>query len=346
MKPQSAARRFARNEYTWVGIVFVVAIAIAYLILRSTTTGTFDKLEQQNIADQANRISTSLNYERSGMSNFVITNSEWDSAFDAIAQGQKSAMSSLFTASQLRDSFHLGAAMLLNSHGQVVTGGTIPSTGSRFVAPDAQLARALANPAVAPSNAKPSNTTCGVLDAGVYYLYCSSPVVHDNGSGPVRWIVRGDAGVRCCRHRGASASVPASTPSSRATRLTGVTSHLASSLGSLAVQTVNVSGSRTDLLVAIPAVEGAAPLVLRATFPRPIHAAAMNSASGSAVIIGVLGIALLLISIIAQRAGVVRRNRRFQVAVRTAAADGGHVAPPSRGSGRAGQAASTPCSTR
>jgi methyl-accepting chemotaxis protein len=327
VKSESAARRIARNEYTWVGVVFVVAIAIAYLILRSTTTGTFDKLEQQNIADQANRISTSLNYERSGMSNYVITNSEWDSAYDAISQDQRSAMSSLFTASQLRDSFHLGAVMLLNSHGQVVTGGTIPATGSRFVAPDAQLARAIANPAVA--HAKLGETNCGVLDAGTYYLYCTAPVVHNDGSGPSDgWFVAlqafdaaGTVGF------GQRAGIDAKLAGAR---LTGLTSRLNSSLGSLRVQTVNASGSRTDLLVQVPAVEGAPPLVLRATFPRPIHAAAMNSATNSALIIGVLGIALLLISIFAQRSGVVRRNRSFQIAVRTAAADGGHVAPPSK----------------
>ncbi len=78
MQTTSPLRRLARNEYTWVGIAFVIAIVVAYLILRSTTTGTFDNLEQQNIQSQANRISTSLNYERSAMSNFVLTNAAWD----------------------------------------------------------------------------------------------------------------------------------------------------------------------------------------------------------------------------------------------------------------------------
>jgi len=329
VKPQSAARRIARNEYTWVGVVFVAAIAIAYLILRSTTTGTFDKLEQQNIADQGNRISKSLNYERTSISNYVITNSQWDSAYDAIAQNQSNAMASLFTASQLRDSFHLRAVVLMNNSRQVITGGTIPATGSRFVTPDAQLAKALANPAVAPSNAKFGDTACGVLYAGIYYLYCSSPVVHTDGSGPTdgSFVALQAFDPAGARGFGERAGINAQLAH---TRLTGSASKLVSSLGSLAVQTVNVSGSRTDLLVQVPAVEGAPPLVLRATFPRPIHAAAMNSATNSALIIGVLGIALLLISIFAQRSGVVRRNRRFQIAVGTAAADGGHVAPPSK----------------
>jgi sensor domain CHASE-containing protein len=322
-------RRLARNEYTWVGLVFIAAIAIAYLILRSTTTGTFDKLEQQDIAGQANRISTSLNYERSSMGNYVITNSEWNAAYGAIASGQKNSMSSLFTASQLRDSFHLRAVVLMNTHGKVVTGGTIPATGSRFVTPTPRLAHALANAAVAPADAKPGSTTCGVLDAGIYYLYCSAPVVHNDGSGPsdgafVAMQAFDPAGaVAFGRRAGINAELAGS-------RLTGASKKLPSGLGSLSVQTLSVSGSRTDLLVAVPAVEGAAPLVLRATFPRPIHAAAMNSATTSAIVIGVLGIVLLLISILAQRSGVVRRNRLFQLAVRRAAASGEHVTAPSK----------------
>ncbi len=329
MSSQPTFRRLARNEYSWVGVAFVAAIAIAYLILRSTTTGTFDRLEQQNISGQANRISTSLNYERSAISNFVITNSEWNAAYNAIAQDQRGVMPSLFTASQMRGSFHLGALVLLNNHGRVVTGGTIPSTGSRYVAPGAALAQALAAPAVAPAGARPGDTTCGVLDAGVYYLFCSAPVVHTDGSGPadgtfVAMEAFSPAGIVGFGHRAGIDAQLARTP------ITGSSSKLASALGALAVQTSNLSSSRTELLVSIPAVEGAAPLVLRASFPRPIHAAAASTATDSALIIGVLGIALLVISIVAQRAAVTRRNHLFQEAVRTAAQEGGQVTAPDR----------------
>jgi methyl-accepting chemotaxis protein/sensor domain CHASE-containing protein len=329
MESASRMRRFARNEYTWVGIAFIAAIAIAYLILRSTTTGTFDKLEQQDISGQANRISTSLDYERSSMSNFVITNSEWDDPYNAIAHDERGAMPNLFDASQMRDSFHLGALVLLDKSGQIVTGGTIPAKGSTYVTPDAQLASALRKPVVSPASPKPGVTTCGVLFAGVYYLYCSSPVVHTNGSGP------SDGTLVALQSFDAAGAIAFGERAGIDARLahvhvSGGTTELSSQLGALSAQTVNVSGSRTDLLVSIPAVEGAAPLVLRATFARPIHAAAMNSATTSAIVIGVLGIALLLISIVAQRTGVARRNRLFQFAVRDAAASGGHVAAPSQ----------------
>jgi methyl-accepting chemotaxis protein len=332
VKSQSGARRFARNEYTWVGIVFIAAIAIAYLILRSMTTGTFDKLEQQNIAGQANRISTSLNYERSSMSNFVVDNAEWDPPYETIARhepGSRSdpdSMSSMFTASQLRHSFNIAGIVLVNKQGQVVTGGTIPAKGSSFVAPSAALAAALAKPAVDPASMR---ATCGVLYAGTYYMYCSAPVIHTSGAGPADGMLIAlqsfdPAGTVAFGRRAGI-----DTELARA-RISGGASKLHSGLGSLAVQTVNVSNSRTYLLVAIPAVGGATPLVLRASFTRPIHAAAMNSATTSAIIIGILGIVLLLISILAQRSGVVRRNRLFQLAVRRAAANGEHVTAPSK----------------
>ncbi len=190
MQTTSPLRRLARNEYTWVGIAFVIAIVVAYLILRSTTTGTFDNLEQQNIQSQANRISTSLNYERSAMSNFVLTNAAWDDPYNAIQQDQRNAMSDMFTASQTRDSFNLGALILLDNSGQLVTGGTIPAKGSSFDTPDATLISALSKSAVHPAGTKAGATACGILDAGFYYLYCSSPVVHTRGDGPSDgWLV-------------------------------------------------------------------------------------------------------------------------------------------------------------
>ncbi|MGC9221375.1 MAG: methyl-accepting chemotaxis protein [Solirubrobacteraceae bacterium] len=322
-------RHLARSEYTWVAVAFIAAIAIAYLILRSTTTGTFDRLERQNIAGQAQRISAGLDYERAAASNFVVTNSAWSAAYDVIAHNQRQAMASLFVASQLRDSFHLGGVVLVNAAGHVVSGGTIPATGSRYVALGAGLSRAIANPAVLPKNAKPGTATCGILLAGVYYLYCSSPVVHTSGNGPsdgtfVALQAFNAAGVAGF---GTRARLPMRLTGSRVLDA-GTT--VPSSLGALTVRTVNVSSSRTDLLVAVHAAEGAPPLVLMATFPRPIHAAAAENATRSALIIGVLGVALLAISIFAQRVRVTRRTRLFEAAVADAAATGQLVSSPSR----------------
>jgi methyl-accepting chemotaxis protein len=325
----SSLRRFARNEYTWVGAAFVLAIAVAYLILHSTTTGTFDKLESQNTASQANRISTSLGYEHQLISTFVVDNSEWDDPYNALKHDQHAAMSDLFSASQMRENFHLAGLFLLNTSGAYVTGGLIPSTGSSYVAAGKTVDAAIAKSAVTPRNAAFGKATCGVVDAGSYYLFCSSAVVHTSGAGPsdgtlVALVSFNQAGVAAYGKRaGINASLAGTQPH-------GQTTPLASALGNLSVQTEAISGKQIDLFVAIPAVEGAQPLVLRASYSRPIHSAAESSATTAAIIIGVLGLALLVIAIVAQRYGVTRRNRLFRVAVDEAKTTGDLVEPPSR----------------
>jgi len=325
---ESAARRFLRNEYTWVGTAFVIAIAIAYLILHSSTTGTFDKLESQNTSSQANRISTSLGYERRSLSNFTVNNSVWDSAFQAIKKDQKNAGPTLFTISQMRSNFDLAGVFLLNKAGAIVTGGTIPASGSAYGPAPAAMAAALGKAPVLQDSAKPSTSSCGVVNAGSYYLYCASPVVPSSGVGPSDGTLAvlmsfNQAGVVAFGKR---AGVQATLASGGAT---GTASTLGSALGNLSVRTQDVSSKQIDLLVSIPAA-GSAPLVMRVTYARPIHAAADHSVTTGAIIIGILGLALLMIAIVAQRFGVARRNKLFRVAVDGAKETGRHVEPPSR----------------
>ena len=326
---ESSVRKLLRNEYTWVGAAFVIAIVIAYLILHSSTTGTFDKLESQNTASQASRISTSLNYERKLMSNFVITNSEWDTAYQAAGKANQSpqAMTNLFNAAQMRTSFDLAGVVMLTRSGQYATGGMVP--GSSYVKPSSAILSAIAQPAVSPNGKTGGVASCGIVNAGTYYLFCSSPITNDAGTATpdgtlVALLPFNAAGVTAFGKRaGISAQLANSS-------IVGKTTTLASALGRLTVQTKDVNANQIDVLVAVPAVEGHAPLVLRAAYTRPIHAAADHSVTTGAIIIGILGLALLAIAIGAQRLGVSRRNKLFRVAVDGAKLSGSHVEPPSR----------------
>src|SRR5579875_3506005 len=71
-------RRVAGHEFTWIGGAFVALVLVAYLVLQSMLTGTFDRLESQEARSQAARIATTLGYERKLISNTVGTNGEWD----------------------------------------------------------------------------------------------------------------------------------------------------------------------------------------------------------------------------------------------------------------------------
>jgi len=328
---RAAARRLIASEYAWIGTAFVVLVAVAYLILNSTTTGTFDKLERENTAGQGARIASSLGYERSLISNLTSTNSEWDSLYDAVRLRQAGGVGSLLPASQMSGNFGLSAMVALDQTGRVVSGGPIAAGGSRYLPVPASLAAALGQPGVAAKLSTPGGTVaCGVLAAAeTYYLYCSAPIVHTSGAGPVVGTLvsmetLNDATAAAIGRR---AGIPLKLAG---TTLTGRTTRLASALGSLAVQTRAVGPHQIDLLVGVPPIGGGTPLTLEVTFARPIHQAALDSATTSAAIIGVLGLALLGISLLAQHVGRSRRNRAFHDAVAEAAAGGGRVQAPSR----------------
>jgi sensor domain CHASE-containing protein len=324
-------RRSLRNEFLWIATAFLILVAIAYVVLQSTTTGSFDRLERENISSQANRISSSLGYERSLIGNLVSTNSEWDDMYDAARTDQAGALADLLPASQMHTNFGLGGMVLLNASGHIVSGGPISHNGKRYLPATSALAAAIRSSAVlSKPNAPGGTTTCGLLaGSSQYYLYCSAPVVHTTGAGPdVGTLVAMEALDRSgAAAIGRRAGIPLRVAT---TRLNGHTTPLRSALGTIAVQTRTLGPHHIDLLAAVPAVQGATPLTLEVTFGRPVHAAALSSASTSALIIGILGLTLLTLSILAQRAGQARRNRAFHRAVADAAARGGRVQAPSR----------------
>lgn len=317
--------RFGRNEYAWVGAAFVISILVAYLVLQTVTTGSFDRLERENVAGQADRISSSLDANEALIREFVLSNSQWDDAYQAIAQRDAAAAAAAFIPQQMRSSFGFGAVVLLDRAGSVVGGGQIGGRGENYESVSPSLAAGLAKPAV---TAGP--VSCGVLAATeAHYLYCAAPVVHTDGSGPAIGTL---VALRTLDSAGAAAlGLQAGLPMKiLRTPVRGATTGLASDLGPLRVQTRAVSSNRMDLLVGIPAVDAGAPLVLEAVFARPVHQTAIQSAVTSAEIISILGLALLGISVFAQRLAHQRRNRIFQRAVEAAAADGGRVTPPAR----------------
>jgi signal transduction histidine kinase/sensor domain CHASE-containing protein len=324
MSFRSAARRLVRSAYLWVAAAFVVAVVVAFVILRVVTTGNFDRLERENVSGQADRVSSSLGYEASLIGSFVNNNAEWDDAYRAIVRRDAAAAAVAFPPQQARAGFDFGAVVLLDRAGVVVGGGMVTRDAS-YAPVSRSLASRLAMPPVLGSKAG-----CGVLAAvEAHYLYCAAPVVHSDGSGPavgtlVVLRTLDDAGIAAIGRRAGLQMRPADIP------LGGHATTLVSALGALTVSTRVVSAGRLDLLVGVPAVEGGAALVLEVAFARPVHAAANQSAVTSAEIVSVLGIALLAISILAQRMARGRRNHAFVQAVRTASASGGRVTPPTR----------------
>ena len=234
-----------------------------------------------------------------------------------------SAVDQTFAPQQVA-SFGFNGAVL-RDHSAGIVGGGIIVGGSRYLPASRSLAAALAK-----SPARVRSSACGVLaSVEAHYLYCAAPVVHSDGSGPsdgtlVVLRTLNAAGVAAMGRRADLSLIVLKAP------LQGSTTRIASDLGALQVQTRALSGRTMELLVGVPAVDAGSQLVLASVFGRPVHTTAMRSAITSAEIISILGIALLGISILAQRMAVRRRNRDFQAAVREAAELGGRVDPPAR----------------
>jgi methyl-accepting chemotaxis protein/sensor domain CHASE-containing protein len=327
---RTVSRRVAVSEFTWIGGAFVALVFVAYLVLHSTMTGTFDRLEAQQARGQAARIATTLGYERTLAANIISTEGEWSAMLDAVRADQTGSMNSLLPASQMRE-YGLSAVIAINDHGKVITGGPISANGKRYLPVSPSLAAALARrPVLLSRSAKGGAVSCGVLSAGTAHdIFCSAAITHTSGAGPAGGTLVGlksldVAGARALGKRsGLSVSVAQVATSGRATPL-------ASALGTLHVQTRQSGPHRIDLIVTAPPVEGGSPLHLVVTFPRPIHQAALSSTTRIALIIGVLGVLLLLVSILAQQTAIRRRNSAFRRAVAEAAAAGSEVHAPSR----------------
>jgi methyl-accepting chemotaxis protein len=326
---RTVSRRIAVSEFTWIGGAFVALVFVAYLVLHSTMTGTFDRLEANQARGQAARVATTLGYERTLAANIISTEGEWSAMLDAVRANQSGMMNSLLPASQMRE-YGLSAVVALNDRGKVVTGGPIDASGKGYLPVSPSLAVALARrPVLLSRSAKGGAVSCGVLSAGATHdIFCSAAIVHTSGAGPAAGTLVGlksldAAGARALGKRsGLSVSVARSATGGRATPL-------ASALGTLHVQTRQAGPHRIDLIVTAPSVQGGSPLHLIVTFPRPIHQAALSSTTRIALIIGVLGVLLLIVSILAQQTAIRRRNAAFRRAVAEAAAAGGEVQAPS-----------------
>jgi methyl-accepting chemotaxis protein len=327
---RTVSRRIAVSEFTWIGGAFVALVLVAYLVLHSTMTGTFDRLESNQARGQAARVATTLGYEKTLAANIISTEAEWDAMDTAILKGQSRSMNSLLPAFEMQG-YGLSAVIGLNDRGKVVSGGPIRSGGRGYLPVPASLAVALSrHPVLISPSAKPGTISCGLLSAGASHdIFCAAAIVHTSGAGPIAGTLVGlksldAAGARALGKRaGLSVSIARASTSGRTTRL-------ASAFGALHVQTRQAGPHRIDLIVTAPSVEGGTPLHLVVAFPRPIHQAALSSTTRIALIIGVLGVLLLLVSVLAQRTAIRRRNGAFRRAVAEAAATGSEVQAPSR----------------
>jgi methyl-accepting chemotaxis protein/sensor domain CHASE-containing protein len=243
----------------------------AFAIQRAITSSAFDRLEADQVAQDAQRIRIALEYEVRLVSGYGATNSIWDDSYARLAGADTAGFAASFPAADVHGSFGLDGVLGVGTDGRLRVGG-LARGGEAFTAPPAALRdRALLRELFDPA-AKPGVGSCGVLHVTAEpFLYCGFASYRGDSSGPVVGgliFLKSLSGPRLAAF-GARLSMPvALVGSARSMRAAPLA--LDSSLGRITVETAVLDAGRIALDAAVPAHAGA-PVVLEAVRDRPIH---------------------------------------------------------------------------
>lgn len=242
------------------------------------TTSAFDRLEADQVEQDAQRVRIGLDAWVALLRNYGATNSIWDSSYADVAGGDPGAFASDFPATDVKTIYGLDGVLGVAPDGRLRVGGLVRGEG--YVVPPGRLATRATLAGLFDPAADAGDSRCGVVDSGSgAYLYCGfaahrSDGTADGAGGLVFLRSLGGAGLA---DLGRQLSMPLSSPAAPGRDgwdLTGW-SRMPSSLGRLATATTTVGGSWIALRVALPVGNGTL-VVLPALRPRPIHGEAVR----------------------------------------------------------------------
>jgi methyl-accepting chemotaxis protein len=280
-------------------LVVMLLMVMGFFVQEQITTGAFDHLEADQVAQDAQRVKIGLEGEARLLGDFGASNSIWDSTYDEVQKADQTSFLADFPPEDTHTIFGLDGILGVTKDGSLRVGGMIKDDS--FVAPPTGLDRSdilarLFDPAAAAGVSR-----CGVALAGAgSYLFCGFAAHRGDGgdeiSGGLIYLKAISGGNLAVLGRHVDLSLELAT-APRAGSLTGAA--LPSMLGELQVATSPVGEAQIALQVTIPTVNGA-PIRLEARRPRPIHQTAAWVAiqtMGLLVVVGTLlfgAVALLL----------------------------------------------------
>jgi methyl-accepting chemotaxis protein len=285
----------------------VVAALLAALFVGQwqLTTRSFDRLEGDQIAQDAQRVRIALDYEVALLTNFGATNSIWDGSYTDVATRDADTFASDFPPSDLTKIFGVDGAIGVLADGTIVAGGIADGDAFRPLPAElssAALLRGLYDPAAAPGTPR-----CGMLAAAaVPYLYCGFGSYHSDRSGPAVGglvFIKAMTATRLAA-LGTEITFPLSLVA--AARPGTPTLSLDSRLGALTVSTVTVGSDQTALDVSLATTNGG-PVVLESVHARPIHHAATTNTVQQFALVSLAGLILLLATLWLVRLAVRRQ---------------------------------------
>jgi len=304
-----------RSGAALAGFVVLVATVGGFVAEERITTHAFDRLEADQVAQDAQRVRSGLEADVRLLSNYGATNSIWDSSYDDVAKGDREAFASDFPPADVRGIYGLDGVLAVSRTGELRAGGLVADDA--FAAPPQGLAAPADLARLVDVGAKAGVPRCGLVRTATSpYLFCGFAAHKGDGgadvAGGLIFLRALDAGG--LKRLGDELSLPLALVTGAARE--GLTRQptVDTSLGRMDVDTVAVDGQRVALDVRIPAVDGTAgpdakgSVRLEALRPRPIHGQAV------AVSQGLLGLmALIGVTMLAAVLAITRREVRLQV---------------------------------
>lgn len=305
-----------RGGTAMAAAVVLLLMSVGFVLQRHITANAFDRLEADQVAQDAQRVRIGLEGWASLIRNYGATNSIWDSAFDAVRRRDAADFAVHFRPGEVHSVSGLDGVLGLSPDGELLAGGIVDSSGTRYESPPvglrepAELIR-LFDPAAPAGKAR-----CGaVLTGTMPYLFCGFAAHRSDGgaetSGGLVFLKALGGDRLAALESDVGMSLRLATDAASAAAGTGLDSWL----GRLTVATAVTGPARISLKISVPTISGP-PLLLEAMRGRPIHGRASVVAWQTMALIVVM--ALVLFGAVV---AILRREVRQQVGPLYRAAD-------------------------
>jgi methyl-accepting chemotaxis protein len=288
------------------GIAVLVLMGAGFAVQQRVTTGAFDRLEADQVGQDAQRVRIGLESWTALLRNYGSTNSIWDSSFDDVRRGDREAFASDFPPADVHGLYGLDGVLAVGPDGSWRAGGLVD--GENYKAPPPGLATAGELRRLFDPRAEAGTARCGVVTTvGVPYLFCGLAAHRSDGGDAVAGglIFVKAIGGEGLTALGRQLTMPMTLVGrTRADATTGT--GIDSSLGPLRVGTALLDDRSIALDVGVPTVDGGH-VWLEATRPRPIHAHAVEVSRWLMLLMAVLGAILFGVVVAAMRVEVRRQ---------------------------------------
>jgi methyl-accepting chemotaxis protein len=299
------------------GVVVLLLMIFGFAVAQQITTRAFDRLESDQIAQDAQRVRIGLDSWAALLHHFGATNSMWDATFSDVRTGDQESFTADMPPDEARRIFSLDGVIGVGPDGGYRVGGMIDD--DRFRRPPGDLGSAAVLRQLYDSGAAAGTARCGVIQAGSEpFLFCGFAAHRSDGGGEAA------GGLVFLRSLGTTGLSRLSDELRMPLTLvhgdgdqddgdqdaggdtTGRGTGIDSSVGRLGVRTRSLGSTTMALEITLPTV-GRETVLLRATQHRSIHQHALLVSRWLMALMVLLGTAMFC-ALVPMMRGEVRRQ--------------------------------------